>query len=60
MLSFSANSVGLYFRERVEKVKENGKKKKTKIENVQNGQEKYRGKNSAKTSKILQFLQILV
>ena len=44
MLSFSANSVGLYFRERVEKIKENGKKKK-KIENVQNGQEKYRGKN---------------
>ena len=27
-LSFSANSVGLHFRERVEKIKENGKKKK--------------------------------
>ena len=26
-LSFSANSVGLHFRERVEKIKENGKKK---------------------------------
>ena len=50
MLSFSPNSVGLYFRERVEKIKENGKKKnkQTKIENVQKGQEKYRGKNSAK------------
>ena len=39
-LSFSANSVGLHFRDRVEKIKENGKK--TKIENLQNGQEKTR------------------
>ena len=57
-LSFSPNSVGLPFRERVEKIKENGKKK-TKIENLQNGQEKYGGKELAyvhiwgKTSKIL-------
>ena len=56
-LSFSANSVGLHFRDRVEKIKENGKK--TKIENSQNGQEKYGGKKLAyvhiwgKTSKIL-------
>ena len=44
-LSFSANSVGLHFRNRVEKIKENGKK--TKIENLQNGQEKYGGKKLA-------------
>ena len=56
-LIFSANSVGLYFRDRVEKIKENGKK--TKTENLQNGQEKYGGKKLAyvhiwaKTSKIL-------
>ena len=55
-LSFSANSVGLHFRDRVEKIKENGKK--TKIENLQNGQEKYGGNKLAyvhiwaKTSKI--------
>ena len=41
-LSFSAYSVGLHFCDRVEKIKENGKK--TKIENLQNGQEKYGGK----------------
>ena len=47
-LSFSANSVGLHFRDRVEKIKEN----------LQNGQEKYGGKKLAyvliwaKTSKI--------
>ena len=39
-LSFSANSVGLHFCYRVEKIKENGKR--TKIENLQNGQEKTR------------------
>ena len=56
-LSFSAHSVGLHFRDRVEKIKENGKK--TKIENLQNGQEKYGAKKLsyvhiwAKTSKIL-------
>ena len=56
-LIFSANSVGLYFSDRVEKIKENGKK--TKTENLQNGQEKYGGKKLAyvhiwaKTSKIL-------
>ena len=55
-LSFSANSVGLHFRDRVVKIKQNGKK--TKIENLQNGQEKYGGKKLAyvhiwaKTSKI--------
>ena len=43
--SFRANSVGLHFRDRVKKIKENGKK--TKIENLQNGQEKYDGKNLA-------------
>ena len=48
-LSFSANSVGLHFRDRVEKIKEN----------LQNGQEKYGGKKLAYvhiwgiTSKIL-------
>ena len=56
-LSSSTNSVRLHFRERVEKTKENAKK--TKIENLQNGQEKYGGKKLAyvhiwgKTSKIL-------
>ena len=56
-LSFSANSVGLHFRDRVVKFKENGKK--TKIENLQNGQEKYGAKKLsyvhiwAKTSKVL-------
>ena len=56
-LSFSANSVGLHFRDRVETIEENGKK--TKIENLQNGQEKYGGKKLAYvhiwgiTSKIL-------
>ena len=43
-LSFSANSVGLHIRERVEKIKENGKK--AKKENLQNGQEKYGGKKT--------------
>ena len=63
-LSVSANSAGLHFRERVQKIKENGKK--TKIENLKNGQEKYGWKKLAfmhicsKTSKMLQFLQILV
>ena len=38
-LSCSTNSVRLHFRERVEKIKENGKN--TKIENLQNRQEKY-------------------
>ena len=42
-LSVSANSAGPHFRERVQKIKENGKKK---IENVKNGQEKYGEKNS--------------
>ena len=42
-LSFSANSVGLHFRERVEKIKENGKKT---VENLQNGRENMAGKNS--------------
>ena len=36
-LSFSANSVGLHFRDRVEKIKEK----------LQNGQEKYGGKKLA-------------
>ena len=39
----STNSVGLHFHEGVEKIKEND----TKIENLQNGQEKYGGKNLA-------------
>ena len=43
-LSSSTNSVRLHFRERVEKTKENARK--TKRENLQNGQEKYGGKNS--------------
>ena len=41
-LSSSTHSVRLHFRERVEKTKENAKK--TKIENLQNGQKKYGGK----------------
>ena len=44
-MSFSTNSVGLHFHEGVEKMKENDKN--TKIENLQNGQEKYGGKNLA-------------
>ena len=44
-LSSRTNSVRLHFRERVEKTKENAKK--TKIENLQNGQEKYGGKKFA-------------
>ena len=43
-LSSSINSVRVHFRERVEKTKENGKN--TTLENLQNGQEKYGGKNS--------------
>ena len=39
------NSVGLHFHERVEIMKENDKN--TKIENLQNGQEKYGGENLA-------------
>ena len=56
-LSFSTNSVVLYFRDRVETIEENGKK--TKRENLRNGQEKYGGKKLAhvhiwgKTSEIL-------
>ena len=41
----STNSVDLHFYEGVEKIKENNKN--TKIENLQNGQEKYGGKNLA-------------
>ena len=44
-MSSSTNSVGLHFHEGVEKMKENDKN--TKIENLQNGQEKYGGKNLA-------------
>ena len=44
-LSFSANSIGLHFRDRVEKIKEKGKK--AKIQNLQNGQKKYGGKKLA-------------
>ena len=42
-LSSSTNNVGLHFHEGVEKIKENDKN--TKIENLQNGQEKYGGEN---------------
>ena len=44
-LSSSTNSVRLYLRGRVEKRKENAKK--TKIENLQNGKEKYGAKKFA-------------
>ena len=44
-LSSSKNSVDLHFHEGVEKIKENVKN--TKIENLQNGQEKYGRKNLA-------------
>ena len=44
-LSSSTNIVGLHFHEGVEKIKENDKN--TKIENLQNGREKYGGKNLA-------------
>ena len=45
-LSISTNSAGLHFRERVQKIKKNGKRKKRKY-NVQNGQENYGGKKLA-------------
>ena len=44
-MSSSTTSVGLHFHEGVEKIKENDKN--TKIENLQNGHEKYGGKNLA-------------
>ena len=44
-LTSSTNSVGLHFHEGVEKLKENVKN--TKIENLENGREKYGGKNLA-------------
>ena len=44
-MSSSTNSVGLHFREGVEKIKENDKN--TKIENLQNGQKKYGRKKLA-------------
>ena len=44
-LSSSTNSIGLHFHEGVGKIKENDKN--TKIENLQNGQGKYGGKNPA-------------
>ena len=43
-LSSSTNRVRLHFRERVEKTRESAKK--TKIENLQNGQQKYGGKKT--------------
>ena len=42
-MNSSTNIVGLHFHEGVEKIKENDKN--TKVENLQNGQEKYGGKN---------------
>ena len=39
---YSTNSVGLHFREVVEKIKESGRK--TKVENLQNGLDMYGGK----------------
>ena len=44
-MSFSTKSVGLHFHEGVEKINENDKN--TNIESLQNGQEKYGGKNLA-------------
>ena len=64
MPSSSTNSVRLHFRERVEKTKESATE--TKIENLQNGQEKYGGNKfayvhiSKKILKMSLFLQILV
>ena len=46
-LDSRTNSVGLHFREWVEKIRENGKN--TKTENLQNGQEKYGGENAPGT-----------
>ena len=43
-LSSSTSSVDLHFHEEIEKIKENVQN--TKIENLQNGQEKYGGKTS--------------
>ena len=63
-LSSSTNGGGLHFHEGVEKIKENDKN--TKIENLQNGHEKYyvlgrsASYSGAKNLKKLQFLQILV
>ena len=47
-LSSSTNSAGLHFLEGVEKIKESVKN--TKIENLQNGQEKYGAKNSRRST----------
>ena len=44
-MSSSTNSEGLHFHEGEENINENNKN--TKIENLQNGQEKYGGKNLA-------------
>ena len=57
-LSFNANSVGLHFRDRVEKIKEKGKK--AKIENLQMGRKNMAGRNS-RTCKLGQkFKNIII
>ena len=56
-LSVSTNSAGLHFRERVQKINENGQKKKRKIENVQNGHEKYGGKKHSRSCTVRAKLQ---
>ena len=61
-LSFSANSVGLHFRDRVEKIEENGKKRKQKTYKM--GRKNMAGKNSrtftfgAKLQKHFNFFKV--
>ena len=57
-LSCSTNSVCSHFRERVEKTKENGKN--TKIENLQNGQEKYGGGKTCIHAHLLQKFENII
>ena len=56
-LSVSTNSAGLHFRERVQKIKENGQKKKRKIENLQNGHENYGEKKNSRSCTVGAKLQ---
>ena len=56
---YSTKSVGLRFREAVKKTKERGKK--TKKENLQNGQEKYGGKKTRVRANLWQnFKNIII
>ena len=56
-LSVSTNSGGLHFGERVQKINENGPKKKMKNENVQNGHEKHGGKKHSLSCTVMAKFQ---